>query len=427
MRLIIHRGAHEIGGSCVEIATNQTRIILDVGVPLDAMDSDSSAPLNVPGLFQQGKTVDAILVSHSHLDHCGLLPKANPTVPVYLSKGADQALSVLRLFASQNLLGKRRPKILIPGRKEFIGDMGVTAFAVDHSAPGCLAFLIETGDSTIFYSGDLRLHGRKPRLFDTIQRAMKSKQIDVLLMEGTTLSAGRGRGITEQELENKINEEISKAPGLVFALFSPLHLDRLKSFLHAAERSGRTFVPDLYAAYVMHMFQKEGFPSPAHKQGIPVFFNRGCARKIQHSKRNSDLNRNRIALSQLLSTPGKYVLPARLSSFDLDFRNIPPRSTLIYSFWRGYLDQPAWKTLQVRMREVGGHFIHCHTSGHIFPGDIKLFIDALQPEMLVPIHTTATSGFKKFHPKTKVLENGEILEIHIPTSSKHETLINTQY
>src|SRR2546423_12345936 len=169
MRLTIHRGANQIGGSCVEIATEETRIILDIGTPLDAMDDEFPTPLNVPGLFQEGKRVHAILVSHSHLDHCGLLPVADPKIPVYLSKGADQALSVLRLFAGQNLLGKRRPKILLPGQKETVGDITVTPFAVDHSAPGCLALLIETNAATLFYSGDLRLHGHQGHLFDTLQ------------------------------------------------------------------------------------------------------------------------------------------------------------------------------------------------------------------------------------------------------------------
>ena len=35
MQIVIHRGTHEIGGSCVEIRTRQTKILLDLGLPLD--------------------------------------------------------------------------------------------------------------------------------------------------------------------------------------------------------------------------------------------------------------------------------------------------------------------------------------------------------------------------------------------------------
>lgn len=34
MNLTIHRGTHEIGGSCVEIESNGSRIVVDIGVPL---------------------------------------------------------------------------------------------------------------------------------------------------------------------------------------------------------------------------------------------------------------------------------------------------------------------------------------------------------------------------------------------------------
>ena len=34
MQITTHRGTHEIGGNCVEIATDNSRIILDVGMSL---------------------------------------------------------------------------------------------------------------------------------------------------------------------------------------------------------------------------------------------------------------------------------------------------------------------------------------------------------------------------------------------------------
>jgi len=35
MRLIIHRGAHQVGGSCVELACGDSTILIDVGLPLE--------------------------------------------------------------------------------------------------------------------------------------------------------------------------------------------------------------------------------------------------------------------------------------------------------------------------------------------------------------------------------------------------------
>ena len=38
MRICIHRGTREIGGTCVEIESQGKRLVLDVGLPLDCLD-----------------------------------------------------------------------------------------------------------------------------------------------------------------------------------------------------------------------------------------------------------------------------------------------------------------------------------------------------------------------------------------------------
>lgn len=38
MQIIIHRGTHEIGGSCVEIKNKDTRIVIDIGMPIVTED-----------------------------------------------------------------------------------------------------------------------------------------------------------------------------------------------------------------------------------------------------------------------------------------------------------------------------------------------------------------------------------------------------
>jgi len=40
MKIIIHRGTHEIGGSCVEIQSKKSRILMDIGMPLVKKEID---------------------------------------------------------------------------------------------------------------------------------------------------------------------------------------------------------------------------------------------------------------------------------------------------------------------------------------------------------------------------------------------------
>ena len=84
MQLIIHRGTHEIGGSCVEIRDKNTRLLFDFGLPLDDREN---IKLDINGLYKNDKPeIDGIFITHSHPDHYGLLDSVNPEIPVYTSK-----------------------------------------------------------------------------------------------------------------------------------------------------------------------------------------------------------------------------------------------------------------------------------------------------------------------------------------------------
>lgn len=74
----IHRGADEIGGSCIELAYDGERILLDLGKPLEAERPDPLLLPAVPGL-QDGtdSRLHAIVISHGHVDHWGLAPLAH--------------------------------------------------------------------------------------------------------------------------------------------------------------------------------------------------------------------------------------------------------------------------------------------------------------------------------------------------------------
>jgi ribonuclease J len=106
MRIIIHRGSHEIGGSCVEIMARDTRIIHDVGMPLVKKNGvrfqiEEYADLDGPELVKAGvlpgskgfyewdtaiKAVDAFFLSHAHLDQYGFLKFKKKAIPCYMGE-----------------------------------------------------------------------------------------------------------------------------------------------------------------------------------------------------------------------------------------------------------------------------------------------------------------------------------------------------
>ncbi|MBU1524603.1 MAG: MBL fold metallo-hydrolase [Candidatus Omnitrophica bacterium] len=207
MRIIIHRGTHQIDGTCVELRVGETRIILDYGMPLAASDGkevnesslqDRTAAelikehvlFDIPGLYNgQEPQVSGILISHSHKDHYGLLNYLHPDIPVYVSEGALKLIHVLNVFThKRSHISIQNPYIVKHKASFDIGDFRVTPYLVDHSGFDAMSFLIEekpTG-KRLFYSGDFRASGWRRSLFD---RFIKNppKGINCLLMEGTMI------------------------------------------------------------------------------------------------------------------------------------------------------------------------------------------------------------------------------------------------
>jgi ribonuclease J len=84
MHFAIHRGTHEIGGSCVELSSGNSRIVIDLGMPLMHQDGtefdfrkfegltgpellDKGILPAVEGLYEwQTSSVDGLLISHAH-------------------------------------------------------------------------------------------------------------------------------------------------------------------------------------------------------------------------------------------------------------------------------------------------------------------------------------------------------------------------
>ncbi len=285
MKLTIHRGAAEVGGNCIEVESNGTRLILDIGMPLfgkDRLPIDSMKlkrltkhELNelgylprVKGLFDGDEKPNAILLSHAHLDHTGLVQHSAKEIPIYASRGTSKMMLAGSFFAGQAELPSERFQALKLDQRVQIGNFTITSFPVDHSIFGCTALLIEADGKSLLYPGDIRMHGRKLGMMRDLISSMKARPIDVLLMEGTHFGFDDGETQTEYELEGKIVELTKESAGLVLASFSPQHVDRLVAFIRCAIKTGRTFVADIYTAFVLHLIQREVPVPTASSDGL---------------------------------------------------------------------------------------------------------------------------------------------------------------
>jgi uncharacterized protein len=90
-------GARQVGRSCLLLQTQESRILLDCGV--DVTSDEHAYPHFEAPEFNINE-LDAIIITHSHLDHCGFLPylfKMGYRNPVYCTSPTRDVMSLLML------------------------------------------------------------------------------------------------------------------------------------------------------------------------------------------------------------------------------------------------------------------------------------------------------------------------------------------
>ncbi|WP_153559425.1 MBL fold metallo-hydrolase [Roseimaritima sediminicola] len=432
MKLTIFRGSNEVGGNCVEIEAGKTRIILDVGMPLfdnarrphdgfslgrmttNELHAKGILP-KVQGLFSGCETPDAILLSHAHLDHVGLLKHTQPSIPVYASRGTSKMMLAGGVYANQQELPRDRFREIKAREPIGIGELTVTGLPVDHSIHGCLAFLIESDDKRILYTGDLRLHGRRQEEHRRIIAELGDTGLDALIVEGTHFGFDNGNEVSEGGLAEEIADHVAAAQGLVLASFSPQNVDRLNSFIRAANRSGRTFVVDAYTAFVLHLVSAEAeLENPLRSGNGRLYLPDSLKQKIERkgTNRANELFRDaEISLSEILDSPGDFMMVFRPSMLADFAGKLPPNTLCLYSTWHGYSEGTDWQDVLKSLDAAGGELVHVHTSGHALSTDIVEFTRSINAERIIPIHSFEPEQFNSHFDNVTLSEDGVPIEL----------------
>lgn len=226
-------GASEVGGSCILIKIYNKNILLDCGI----RQSNSKDPLPDFKTIQDKGGVDAIVISHAHMDHIGSLPiisKEYPYAKIYTNRMTKDLMKVL-LYDSLKIMNNRELEIPLYAEADvkdmlnrivainymreinIFENIKLTFYIAGHIA-GASCVYITSNEGTIFYSGDFSIFSQK-----TIEGLKVPKlRPDVAIFEttyGDRLHSNRE--VEEQRLLEFIKEcEINKGKMLIpaFAL-----------------------------------------------------------------------------------------------------------------------------------------------------------------------------------------------------------------
>lgn len=216
-------GFREVGRSAILLQTPASSILMDCGVNV-ACDGEGAFPyLNVPE-FQLDQ-LDAVIITHSHLDHSGFLPylyKFQYKGPVYCTAPTRDLMTLLQLdyVGIAQREGKASPytksdvkkviKHCIPLQwgevTDITSDTRLTLYNSGHILGSSVAHLhIGEGLHNVVYTGDIKFASSR-----LLERAYNDfLRVETLLIE-STYGAGRDILPPRRDAENHLIEVIQE-------------------------------------------------------------------------------------------------------------------------------------------------------------------------------------------------------------------------
>jgi len=254
IRLTALGGFQEVGRSCILLETPLTKIIMDCG--LDIATSEKPFPyldsLNFPL-----SELDAVIISHAHMDHAGFLPyllKMNYQGPIYCTKPTRDLMTLLQLDYI-DIAVKEGKKLLYTEKdvKEGLKHVvtreyrEVTDIAPDvrmtfHNAAHILGSAsvhlhIGEGQHNIVYSADIK-YGFS-RLFNNID--LKYPRLETLIVEstyGAKEDIQPDRMVSEAQIIQVIKETLAKGGNVLIPVFAVGRSQEMMLVLEEAYRRG---------------------------------------------------------------------------------------------------------------------------------------------------------------------------------------------
>ena len=380
MNIIIHRGTHQIGGSAIEISTASTRIILDFGNELSLDEKYTPINLDIEGVTKGLPDCNGIVISHYHMDHLGQLTSALPEIPLYMGELSKEVAMISAEYQDKNLYLRLLGVNTFRGGEAFtIGDIRIRPLVIDHSAADSYMFVIEAEGKHVLYTGDFRMHGLRHHILDQLVNTYIG-EVDVLITEGTSLSRDADKYISEAAVLDDISSYIQDGK-YVFVMCSSTNIDRIMGIWQNMP-TDKVLICDAY-----------------QKRILDTVINNVYYESSLYRRHDSPLVLNKGSYPKYYMDHGFVSLVRGTENFISQIKEFPKDDVrIIYSMWTGYIEENlALKTLL----ETYPTYI-CHASGHVSKDDLIKFIELVNPDAIIPVHTDNPERLEELVPHRNV-------------------------
>lgn len=341
--------------------------------------------------------VDHVFLTHSHLDHCGMLPAVCGkqhselfTTPLSAEVGELLMNDSLKIAKAENYPLQytsgdidRTMRNVVPltfGDTIEVGSVDVSLYTAGH-IPGATMFLFE-GDTSMLYTGDIHTMDQK------LVKGAKPVDCETLIIEGTY--GGRNhqpRKRTEQDFLDKVQEVVERGGTCLIPVFA---IGRTQEIMLQIMDLGYEMWVDGMGRSVTRLFLDYPEYLSDHRK-------LRAARRKFHTVKNSNMRKN-AAKGQVIVTTGGMMDGGPVLSYIHKVKNDPNSALLVVGYQAE--DTNGRMLMDHGVMNIDGDVqkIHCEVqrydfSAHADHSQIVQFIEDCDPENVVLMHSEVREKF----------------------------------
>ena len=227
IRLTFLGGARQVGRSCILLQTPNSKILLDCGIDVASQGSEKFPSFNIPEF--DINQLDAVVISHAHLDHVGLVPylyKMGYKGPVYMTLPTRDIAALLSLdfigvaykqaaqplFSSLDIKEMVKHSICVNYNEvtDIAPDLRLTFYNAGHALGSAMAHLnIGNGLHNLLYTGDFK-YGKSRLLDPAVTNFPRIESVITESTYGSKLDVLPPRIKSEEELLDLVSKTINR-------------------------------------------------------------------------------------------------------------------------------------------------------------------------------------------------------------------------